>query len=180
MPAEKDTAARLRNDAKTIFDASLVAADPYRAVLSSLIRSGNTLLVKQGGKTIARIDLKQVDRIFLVGTGKATAPMARAVEEILGDRLTEGLISVKTGHGLPLGKTTVLEASHPVPDEAGVDRCAANQATPRRDPARRPRSLPHIRWRLRTASPAGRRHPPRRKNRKSRRCSWPAAPPSMN
>ncbi|MEN6484967.1 MAG: glycerate kinase [Syntrophobacteraceae bacterium] len=121
MPAEKRTPARLREDARAIFNASLSAADPCRAVLSSLVRSGDALLVKQGRKTTAKIDLRKVKRILVIGAGKATAPMARAVEEVLGDRIAEGVISVQTGHGLPLKKTAVLEASHPVPGEDGVN-----------------------------------------------------------
>ena len=46
--------------------------------------------------------------------------MAKALEEILGDRLTEGWITVKYDHGMPLKKVRVMEAGHPIPDEAGL------------------------------------------------------------
>jgi hydroxypyruvate reductase len=47
--------------------------------------------------------------------------MAKALEEILGGRLTSGWIIVKYGHGLPLKKIRVVEAGHPMPDQAGLE-----------------------------------------------------------
>jgi hydroxypyruvate reductase len=46
--------------------------------------------------------------------------MAQAIEELLGERIFEGAIVVKDGHGLPLKGVRVHEASHPVPDQRGV------------------------------------------------------------
>jgi hydroxypyruvate reductase len=46
--------------------------------------------------------------------------MSKALEDILGDRLTEGWITVKYGHGVPLKRVRLMEAGHPVPDEAGL------------------------------------------------------------
>jgi hydroxypyruvate reductase len=42
------------------------------------------------------------------------------VEDLLGDRISEGVVVVKDEHGLPLKKIKVCEASHPVPDKRGV------------------------------------------------------------
>ncbi len=112
--------AKLKKDALAIFKAALAAVEPARAISQSMARSGNTLKIQSGKKVVKAIDLKKINRIFLVGAGKATAPMAKAVEKILGSRLERGVISVKKGHGLALKKTTVLEAAHPVPDAAGV------------------------------------------------------------
>jgi hydroxypyruvate reductase len=55
-----------------------------------------------------------------MGAGKATAKMARAIEELLGGRITRGLVIVKAGHAVPLQKVAMVEAGHPVPDAAGV------------------------------------------------------------
>ncbi len=44
-----------------------------------------------------RLDLKKHGRIFLLGTGKATYPIAKALEEILGDRIEDGVIICKYG-----------------------------------------------------------------------------------
>ncbi|TYB30807.1 MAG: glycerate kinase, partial [Candidatus Mcinerneyibacterium aminivorans] len=53
--------------------------------------------------------------------GKATATMAKAMEEILKDKITRGLISVKYGHTADLEKIEYIEAGHPVPDENGFN-----------------------------------------------------------
>ena len=106
---------RLRQDALTIFHSALAAVDPEEAVHRYLRVENNVLLVDGG-----RYDLKSYDRILVVGAGKAVAPMAKAVEDILGGRVAAGLLVVKDGHGLPLKKIRVQEASHPVPDERGV------------------------------------------------------------
>jgi hydroxypyruvate reductase len=51
--------------------------------------------------------------------------MARSAEELLGDRIDEGLIITKYGHGVPLRRCRVMEAGHPVPDENGVEATRA-------------------------------------------------------
>jgi glycerate-2-kinase len=42
--------------------------------------------------------------------------MARAVEDLAGDRIRSGLVVTKDGHGLPLRQLPLREAAHPVPD----------------------------------------------------------------
>jgi glycerate 2-kinase len=98
-----------------IFRAGLKAVDPERAVRKYVRRKGNRLLV--GDRSYA---LDRFKRILLIGAGKGTAPMAKALEEILGDHLAEGWIIVKYGYGMPLGKIHTMEAGHPIPDEAGL------------------------------------------------------------
>jgi hydroxypyruvate reductase len=46
--------------------------------------------------------------------------MAKALEDILGNHLSEGKIIVKYGHGMTLKKTKIAEAGHPIPDEGGL------------------------------------------------------------
>ena len=59
-------------------------------------------------------------RTVVVGAGKAAASMARAVEEHWPkDKPLEGLVVTRYRHGLPLSRIEVLEAAHPVPDDAG-------------------------------------------------------------
>jgi hydroxypyruvate reductase/glycerate 2-kinase len=55
----------------------------------------------------------------VIGAGKASASMAKEVENILGNRITSGHIVVKYGHGCELKYIDVSEAGHPVPDENG-------------------------------------------------------------
>jgi len=106
---------RLKQDAVDIFLAGVAAVDPREAVIRHLSLNGDVL---QAGD--ARVPLSPEGRIFVVGCGKGGAPMAAAVEEILGKRLYEGLVVVKYGHLAPLKKVRLLEAAHPVPDEAGL------------------------------------------------------------
>lgn len=62
-------------------------------------------------------------RTLVVGAGKAVAAMARAVEDHWQGALS-GLVVTRYGHGVPCQRIKVVEAAHPVPDEAG-SRAAA-------------------------------------------------------
>lgn len=66
-------------------------------------------------------DLKAFHKIVLVGTGKASNSMARAIEELFGERMTKGVITTKYGHLLPLKQTQIIEAGHPIPDRKGYE-----------------------------------------------------------
>ena len=63
-------------------------------------------------------------RLVVVGAGKAAAAMARAAEAFYRtyypDTVLEGAVVTRYGHGVPTERIRVLEASHPVPDAAGV------------------------------------------------------------
>ncbi|HXK60734.1 MAG TPA: glycerate kinase [Acidobacteriota bacterium] len=107
-------AAELRETIRQIYEAGLRAVDPEAAVRRFLRREGDILHLD--GRSYP---LSTFRKVFLVGFGKAGVPMARAVEEILNDRLDAGLIIVKYGHGGSLLKTRVVESGHPEPDQAG-------------------------------------------------------------
>jgi hydroxypyruvate reductase len=106
----------MRNDALTIFNASLQAVDPENAVHRFLDREGDLLRV--GRESV--IDLQDYEEVLVVGAGKASAAMARAVDEILHDRSVRGLICVKYGYELELDRIKVVQAGHPVPDTDGT------------------------------------------------------------
>jgi hydroxypyruvate reductase len=106
--------AQAKKDALTIFESAVRAVDPARAIKSHLKIENKHLTV--GDETT---DLSGFDRISVIGAGKASAAMARAMEEILDQRLNSGLVVTKYGHALSLDKIQVIEAGHPVPDEAG-------------------------------------------------------------
>ena len=102
-PSSRSTSsveARLRRDAVSIFNAALAAADPYAVTLAHLP--------------------KGLNNIYVVGAGKAAAAMARAVEKAYGNKIKDGVVVTKYGHTQPLKQIRCREASHPVPDEAGV------------------------------------------------------------
>jgi len=58
--------------------------------------------------------------IYVLGAGKASALMAKGLEDVLGERITEGLVVVKYGHACALDRIRVSEAAHPTPDNNGV------------------------------------------------------------
>lgn len=92
-----------RSDALAIFDAAVAAAHPLEATAAHLP------------------DLDPgIERVFVVGAGKAAVAMAAAVERKYGARIAKGLVVTKYGHGGALTHIDYWEAAHPVPDAAGV------------------------------------------------------------
>ncbi len=102
-------------DLETIYWDAIRAVDPTGLIEQQVKRQGRTLIIDAHGNTLLE-DLSAYDRVMVLGMGKASARMAWAMEAILGDYLSEGLIITKYGHSLELEKTRVLEAGHPVPD----------------------------------------------------------------
>lgn len=62
-------------------------------------------------------------RIIVIGAGKASASMARAVEAAWGNKDLEGIVVTRYGYAVPCEKIKIVEAAHPVPDEAGEKAC---------------------------------------------------------
>lgn len=100
-----------------ILMSALVAVDPNNAVRAHLKREGDHLEINT-----EKIDLQEINQIYVIGAGKAGEPMAVAVDEILGDRINEGIVIVKDGSSIKdnLSGIGILEAGHPVPDKRGV------------------------------------------------------------
>ncbi len=85
---------------RAMFDAAVAAAMPTQCVPQNL-------------------PAKPKGRTLVVGTGKASAAMAQALEISWGGPL-EGLIVTRYGHGVPCKQIEIIEAAHPVPDDAGT------------------------------------------------------------
>lgn len=98
-----------------VLGAALATVEPGEAVRRALRREGDRLIV--AGRSY---NLAHFRRVWIVGAGKASAPMAAAVEEVLGDRVNGGHVLVKYGYTAPTARVTLHEAGHPVPDEAGL------------------------------------------------------------
>ena len=105
----------LRKHALAIFRAALEASDPVEAVLRHVHAEGRFLVA---GKR--RYALDRFREIHVIGAGKASAAMARAVERLLGRRIAGGLVNVKYGHLAPVKRVELNECGHPLPDAAGV------------------------------------------------------------
>jgi glycerate 2-kinase len=109
-----------RKHALDIFHAALEAADPIKAVLAHVKCDGKS------GREVLRVDkrsyrLADFDRIQVIGSGKASAKMAQALERLLGKRITGGWINVPDGTKAKLKRVHLHESGHPVPDERGVE-----------------------------------------------------------
>lgn len=86
------------------FQAALAAADPLKIV----------------GGHLPPPPTSPKGRTLVVGAGKAAASMALAVEQHWpADAPLDGLVVTRYQHGLLTNRITVIEAGHPVPDEAG-------------------------------------------------------------
>jgi glycerate 2-kinase len=109
----------MKEDLKTILEAGLAAADPKAAVLRSVR--------VEGERIVADEQSFEAERVFVLAAGKAAGAMAQAAEELLGDRIAGGLVVTKDGHEAPLERLETVVASHPEPDERGVE--AARRAT---------------------------------------------------
>jgi glycerate 2-kinase len=91
-----DPAAFLRQ----LFDRAVEVADPMRSLARFL-------------------PTKPKGRLVVIGAGKASARMAEAVEAVWGP--CEGLVITRYGYARPCQGIRIVEAAHPVPDQAGVD-----------------------------------------------------------
>ena len=108
------TLEKIRKDAVQIFYKGLEPIEPRAAVKRNCRVAGDTLYIAESA-----YDLSKIRNIYVVGTGKASAPMAAAIEDILGSRITKGIVNVKYEHVAQLSNIALVEAGHPVPDENG-------------------------------------------------------------
>ncbi len=88
---------------RRMFDAAVASAQPARCVPPHLPRP------EELGK----------GRLVVIGAGKASAAMAQAVEAHWDGPLS-GLVVTRYGYGAPCERIEIVEAAHPVPDEAGL------------------------------------------------------------
>lgn len=86
---------------RQMFDAAVAAAQPAHAIPSHLPKP-------------------PAGRMVVIGAGKASAAMARVVEDHWPGPLS-GLVVTRYGYGVPCQRIEIIEAAHPVPDAAGRD-----------------------------------------------------------
>jgi glycerate-2-kinase len=113
--AQTDTLQNARRMVLDGYEAALNAVQPRKLLQSKLAMQGSTLKVDE-----LVFDLHNFWNVYVVGGGKAGGEMAVALEQILGKWLTMGKVNVPKGNKLQTKKITLNEASHPVPEEAGV------------------------------------------------------------
>jgi glycerate 2-kinase len=98
--------------------AALAAVEPGRAVRRALRVESGALVAGD-----RRYPPGDVRRVLVVGAGKASAPMAAAIEELVD--VAEGVVVVRYGHHVATRRVRIAEAGHPIPDQAGVDAARA-------------------------------------------------------
>jgi glycerate 2-kinase len=98
-----------------IFRAAIHAADPHALVRNYMEINGSLFPADRYRK------------VFVVGFGKSSCPMAAAAARALPLIIDEGIVVTKYGHckGYEFERIRVHEAGHPLPDERGV--IAANR-----------------------------------------------------
>ena len=103
-----------------LFTDGVNAVNPSLLIEKNVLLKGNILSIKQLDNTVKTIDLSGYKNIFIIGAGKASVLMAKKLEEVLGNGITEGVVVTKYGFGKKLKKIKLLEAAHPVPDKNGI------------------------------------------------------------
>jgi hydroxypyruvate reductase len=86
---------------RSMFDAAIAAAQPARCLPGHL-------------------PARPAGRVIVIGAGKASAEMARVVEQHWDGELS-GLVVTRYGYAVPCSRIEIAEAAHPVPDQAGHD-----------------------------------------------------------
>ena len=104
-----------------VTDEVLDRLDSYKYLKKLIRRDGDTLTIGHQA-----VDLSKYERVYAFSSGKAGNHMARAFEEILGDRLTAGVTIIKIKEDIDvqsLKKTEIFVGGHPLPNEEGIEGC---------------------------------------------------------
>ncbi|MBX0323178.1 DUF4147 domain-containing protein [Halomicroarcula sp. F13] len=119
MFADRSSLARTAHHAVALdcLEAAIEAAAPDRAVRAAVTRDGDTLRVGE-----SEYDLTEYREVVVVGGGKASVGVARALEDVIGDRLTDGVVVAE--HAETLDTVSVRVGDHPVPSERTVEATA--------------------------------------------------------
>lgn len=100
-----------------VTDQVLRRLDSYDRLRSFISREDNIL--KIGAR---ELNLDEYKRIYVFSAGKASNNMAHAFEDILGDKLTQGVVIVKVKEDTDIYKNTeIYVGGHPLPNEGGIE-----------------------------------------------------------
>jgi glycerate-2-kinase len=106
--------------AEQIFMAGVSRVIPEQLIAKMMVLKNDKLLVGN-----LSLPLKEINKIYVIGAGKASALMAAEVEKTLGNRISEGHVVVKYGHSCKLKHIMITEAGHPIPDSNGYEATQA-------------------------------------------------------
>ena len=99
------------------YESALLSSNPYQMIIDNVSLSESILVI--GSK---RFDLKKFENIIVIGGGKASGPMTQALEKLLEDKITDGVVNILEGTSAnyPTKKVHLNEAGHPIPTENGM------------------------------------------------------------
>ena len=101
-----------------LITAALAAVNPFNAIHSHLKLDGDNLVIDDRVINLTNKDIR------CIAVGKASVPMARSIHELLGSRISQGLVITKYDHlkdvKFPANWETI-ESAHPVPDDRSLD-----------------------------------------------------------
>jgi glycerate-2-kinase len=102
-----------------IFNAALKKVDPYKLVADELNTNNCSISIENN----SYLNLQEFQNIYVVGCGKASWPMAAAVEDALGKKIKGGLAVTKYEHAWKseINLIPVAFGGHPFPDQSGIN-----------------------------------------------------------
>lgn len=100
-----------------ILDETLCELDSYKRIRSMVSLKGSVLTIGN-----QKWDLNKKDNVYLISTGMAANAMARVFIEVLGERLSGGVIAVhEIEAGMDYGKVQVFEGGHPLANKGSLE-----------------------------------------------------------
>lgn len=114
-----DRQGKLGEDACKIMSSAIKAVDPYECIKDNIKYNGQSLIIGE-----YQVSTDDVDRIFVIGLGKASVPMAISVIDILGEEIDFAAVVTKSKVFHKFNdygeKLKVFIGGHPVPNEESV------------------------------------------------------------
>lgn len=107
-------------DARRIFLEGVSRVDPAKLLDYALAYDRRFVAIRHSGGELS-YDLDRYGRIFVLGMGKASAVLAKRLEQILGERIEKGFVVAKSLSGVACEKIELSEAGHPVPDSRSAE-----------------------------------------------------------
>jgi len=105
----------LRDHAVSIFKAGVIGVDIQELIHKKIKLNDNNLIIDK-----INYDLRQFEKIVIIGGGKASSTMAASIEQILSEKINKGIVITSYGSVLHNRKVIIKEAAHPIPDENGI------------------------------------------------------------
>lgn len=107
---------KARRLALSSLEFAIESVDPRKLIKSKVSLRNSKLFVNNFS-----FDLKDFKSVYIVGAGKASGLMAEALEQILGDYIKDGIVSVPFGSKIKTEIVHLHHASHPIPDKYSIE-----------------------------------------------------------